>query len=476
MDTIRVYLSGELGGKTNAGSPRSREGIGAIAALSALLQSRGHRVLVARRLRDNSPIPDVNASDVGSWPLELEQSQLAVFCLSAETDGMAFLELGCAAISGVVIWILHDEGFDVDPFLTRLRALTTVYASLSEPETHGRIADLADSLSRDTIGALGVSLADDDELVAAARGSHGAGGPPWPAPMADGSGLIAVRADLFGYDQPVVRVLYELDDLLRGVARMLRARELRFPSLLPLEYLDTIGYRRSFPRTLVVPVCEQDKAACNEPADPQLQEIALTPSACFHTYPLAANLSLTADKLIIVTNLAKVFRCEPKRLSRWRMNEFSVREFTFIGGPEGVALLIEFFKSVAAELVALYELPATIEIAHDPFFLIHADREAVRRAQIPLPSKFEVVYRSRDGHDVAVASLNHHGRFFGDRYRIRGANGQVLSTGCVGFGLERLALAVQEASPGQLSLVAPAEKRRRFLERLRPSLESLAGW
>ena len=46
-----------------------------------------------------------------------------------------------------------------------------------------------------------------------------------------------------------------------------------------------------------------------------------------------------------------------------------------------------------------------------------------------------------EGRDVAIASFNSHGDFFGRRMNIRLPGGEVAHSGCVAFGLERWAYA-----------------------------------
>ncbi len=46
-----------------------------------------------------------------------------------------------------------------------------------------------------------------------------------------------------------------------------------------------------------------------------------------------------------------------------------------------------------------------------------------------------------DGTTIAVASFNIHGNHFGKAYNINNRNGGYVDTGCVAFGIERLAYA-----------------------------------
>ena len=60
------------------------------------------------------------------------------------------------------------------------------------------------------------------------------------------------------------------------------------------------------------------------------------------------------------------------------------------------------------------------------------------------PQKEEMVY----GRSLAIASLNFHRNFFGERCGIRTADGEPAFTGCVAFGIERWLHALLERFAG----------------------------
>jgi hypothetical protein len=92
----------------------------------------------------------------------------------------------------------------------------------------------------------------------------------------------------------------------------------------------------------------------------------------------------------------------------------------------------------------MLDLECRIETASDPFFAtVAAARTFWQRAQ---EVKNEIVLEiepSADGTPRALAcgSINLHGRFFGDRFGIAEADGEIAATGCVGLGIERWVLA-----------------------------------
>jgi hypothetical protein len=71
--------------------------------------------------------------------------------------------------------------------------------------------------------------------------------------------------------------------------------------------------------------------------------------------------------------------------------------------------------------------------ATDPFFLPSAMHKAVM--QRILEVKLE--YQLHRANDLALASINRHGAFFGQRFSISGPTGEPAHTGCVAVGLDR---------------------------------------
>jgi hypothetical protein len=75
-------------------------------------------------------------------------------------------------------------------------------------------------------------------------------------------------------------------------------------------------------------------------------------------------------------------------------------------------------------------MPFKLAEATDPFFDKRHPRRIIQRLE---PLKHEFLYRDT----LAIASLNFHRSFFGERFGIRDQTGAVAFSGCVGFGLER---------------------------------------
>jgi hypothetical protein len=85
-------------------------------------------------------------------------------------------------------------------------------------------------------------------------------------------------------------------------------------------------------------------------------------------------------------------------------------------------------------------LHGTWEPAEDPFFLPAAAGKALMQRLLGVKEE----YRSED---VALASINRHGTFFGERFSIRTDHGPV-HTACLAVGLDRWSAHIGEQREG----------------------------
>ena len=107
-------------------------------------------------------------------------------------------------------------------------------------------------------------------------------------------GLLKIAPGLFGYDREIVKILRWLDAFFDSVGDAINAREILFPSLISLSTLNKIGYVDSFSDTLIYPSCYLPICKDIVKKKEGLKDVALTPAACFHIYPMYANNSFDA--------------------------------------------------------------------------------------------------------------------------------------------------------------------------------------
>jgi seryl-tRNA synthetase len=251
----------------------------------------------------------------------------------------------------------------------------------------------------------------------------------------------------------------EFEDVRVGVGEMVtragageRPEQMRFPPVLPRHDLETVGYLKSFPHLAGSifafagsedQAAEQYQRACEHEDWSEFQsmtELVLTPAACYPVYPtIAARGKLPPGGVTVDAGGGYVFRHEPSG-DPARMQMFHQREIVRIGEPDAVAAWREVWRDRAVTLLRGLELDAHFAVASDPFFGRAGRMLAASQREQEL--KFEVVVQIAGPEPTAVASFNYHQDHFAEAYGIELTDGARAHTACLGFGLERIALAL----------------------------------
>jgi seryl-tRNA synthetase len=227
---------------------------------------------------------------------------------------------------------------------------------------------------------------------------------------------------------------------------------LHFPPVLPRRDLETVGYLKSFPHLAgsifsfagtEAQAAEQYGLACRHEDWSSFQamtDLVLTPAACYPVYPvIAARGRLPSGGVTIDAGGAYVFRHEPSG-DPARLQMFHQREIVRIGEPDVVGAWREQSRHRAVELLRGLGLEAELEVATDPFFGRSGRMLAASQREQEL--KFEVLVPIAGPEPTAVASFNYHQDHFASAYGIELSDGRGAHSACLGFGLERIALAL----------------------------------
>jgi seryl-tRNA synthetase len=168
--------------------------------------------------------------------------------------------------------------------------------------------------------------------------------------------------------------------------------------------------------------------------------VVLTPAACYPIYPVMARRGpLPADGRTIDV-LSYCFRHEPS-LDPGRMQMFRQREYVRLGSAEQVMAFRQMWIERGSLLVNLLQLPVEVDLANDPFF--GRGGKIVADSQRAQALKFELLIPVADPRGkTACLSFNYHMEHFGAIWKIACEDGAVAHTGCVGFGMERITLAL----------------------------------
>jgi seryl-tRNA synthetase len=272
--------------------------------------------------------------------------------------------------------------------------------------------------------------------------------------------LAAIGAALFlpmGVEGVYARTaLYEhIVERLGGFVSRLREpgnEVLRFPPVMSRAQLEKSGYLQSFPNLLgcvcalhgserdILAAASSHESGGQWTASLDPTDLVLSPAACYPVYPLAAARGALPEAGLRFDVAADCFRHEPSRALN-RLQSFRMREFVRIGTPEQISEFREAWMQRAPLLTEQLALPSTLDVASDPFFGRVGQVMAVSQRQMSL--KFELLIPYYAGAvPTACMSFNYHMEHFGSVWDLHGAAGEVSHTGCVAFGMDRLAVAL----------------------------------
>jgi seryl-tRNA synthetase len=227
-----------------------------------------------------------------------------------------------------------------------------------------------------------------------------------------------------------------------------------FPPVIDRVILEKVDYMDSFPHLAgtIHSFFGKDKQAKELSAkihagDPWgeymgMTQVTLNPAACYPVYPSLGGTPLPADgRLITMTNW--VYRHEPSP-EPTRMQAFRVREFVRAGTPDAVIAWRDQWLERGYTLLSELGLPARKDVAADPFF--GRGGKMLQDGQKAQKLKFEVLVPVISETDpTACCSFNYHVDKFGGLFGIKTPSGETAHTACLGFGLERVVMALFKA-------------------------------
>ncbi len=257
---------------------------------------------------------------------------------------------------------------------------------------------------------------------------------------------------LYGRGGVFEDVIQRFDALVSAFGADQQAEVIRFPPGMNRAHFEGSGYMKSFPQ-LAGTVhsfcgCELDHVnllqCMTDGGDwtkgQEATDIVLTPAACYPLYPTVARRGKLPERGGIFDLQSYCFRHEPSK-DPARMQLFRMREYVRMGTPDEVMAFRQSWMERGQELIASIGLPVAIDVANDPFFG-RAGR-MLSNNQRDQNLKFELLVPvTSTEKPTACLSFNYHQDHFGKTWGLTTADGEVAHTACVGFGLERVALAL----------------------------------
>lgn len=255
---------------------------------------------------------------------------------------------------------------------------------------------------------------------------------------------------IFGRGPVFEDVLKRFDALVTRIAKEDGAEVMAFPPCIDRKVLEKSEFLDSFPHLAgtVYSFTGNQKQALelsarvhggHEWGDLQsMTSVCLTPAACYPVYPSFTGTLPEGGRMVDMQNW--VFRNEPSP-EPTRMQAFRVREFVRVGSPEMVVQWRDKWLKRGLDIMLSLSLPARAEVASDPFFGRGGRLLAVNQKEQKL--KFEVVIPViSEENPTAVCSFNYHQDHFGKLFDIKTADGEIAQTACLGFGMERIVMAL----------------------------------
>ncbi|MFK0164784.1 amino acid--[acyl-carrier-protein] ligase [Rhizobium sp. NPDC090279] len=230
------------------------------------------------------------------------------------------------------------------------------------------------------------------------------------------------------------------------------AEAIRFPPGMNRAFFEISGYMKSFPQLAgtVHSFCgnELDHMSllkCMEVGDDwtkdqQATDIVLTPAACYPLYPTVAKRGAIPEDGALFDLQSYCFRHEPSK-DPARQQLFRMREYVCMGSEKHVTDFRQSWMDRGVEMMKAVGLDVTIDVANDPFFgragkmLANNQRDQNLKFELLIPI-------TSTANPTACMSFNYHQDAFGTKWGLNFADGSVVHTACVGFGLERIALAL----------------------------------
>ena len=251
------------------------------------------------------------------------------------------------------------------------------------------------------------------------------------------------------------------EDIIDGIDRVVRRKGYavhgdapkvrRFPPVYAREAFEKTDYIASFPNlTGAISTFTGDNAEhralladrdAGESWDGHLNSAGtmLVSAACHPSYATLPSVLPADGELLDIYGYC--FRHEPA-IDPARMQAFRMHEYVRVGTPEQAQEHRDSWVGYGLDVLAELGLTAAPAPANDPFFGRVGKMLAANQRDEELKTELLVHLYGDLDEGTAVVSSNCHRDHFGQTFSLSTADGNVAHSACVGFGMERIALAM----------------------------------
>ena len=247
-------------------------------------------------------------------------------------------------------------------------------------------------------------------------------------------------------------VVAGIDRLVSEAAAEEVSERLYFPLVVPRVLLERTDYLRSFPdlagaitsfgagEAAFPALLGALDAGTDWAAHLEATDLALCSAGCHPLYP---SLTGVLDGERRIEAFGQIFRHEPS-IDPARMQSFRQHEVVYVGDPEGAVAHRDRWVERAAQLLVDLGLDVEPVVANDPFFGRAGSIMAANQREDVLKIELVTTVASA-AKPTAIASANCHREHFGVAFEISTPGGGPAHSACVGFGVERITLALLRA-------------------------------
>ena len=277
---------------------------------------------------------------------------------------------------------------------------------------------------------------------------------------------------VFGRSGAFETVVERLEQAVTRLGRHLNPEVMRFPPIFNRAHYARINHIQNFPDLMGsvhtfmggepehADLVRKFEGGEDWSRDLAASEVMMIPAACYPLYPTATGTLPPEGRIVDLESF--VFRHEPSD-DPARMQIFRQREYVRLGTAEQALAHRDEWLERGRDLLRGLGLAAEAVLANDPFFgrggrmMKATQREQVLKYELVVPI-------CSTEKPTAVTSCNYHLDYFGHAFGITTPEGGPAHTACIGFGLERIALALFKTHGLALQSWSPAVRTALALE------------